>query len=66
MISGAAMLKAVIEKARVICPICNRLEKKVFRRDLSGSGNVRVLCRCMHCDQIFSYEVDKAGRSLTG
>ncbi len=63
---GALMLKAVIENTRIVCPICNRLEKKVFRRDLAETGNVRILCRCMHCDQIFSYEVDKAGKSLTG
>jgi hypothetical protein len=60
------MLKAVIENTSIICPICNRMEKKIFRRDMSETGNVRILCRCMHCDQIFSYEVNKAGKNLTG
>ncbi len=58
------MLKAVVENTRVICPICSRTEKRIFRRELSPSGNVRMLCRCLHCDQIFSYEVSKTGQTL--
>ena len=55
------MLRAVVESARVTCPVCGRSDRKIYRREVTHPGVVTMLCRCQRCDQIYSYDVDKTG-----
>jgi hypothetical protein len=58
------MLKGIVESRKIICPICGGTEKKVFRRSVVRDGFITMICRCLRCDQIYEYDVDKAGQAV--
>jgi uncharacterized Zn finger protein len=60
------MMKATIEETRISCPICGHSDRKVYRREVTPENYVAMLCRCLSCDQIYAYHLDKTGQAVDG